>query len=217
MTAFVQEMRIENKQFLVTNASQSRPPDSLLDPRPLYFLHPFEWRATVNNRALAQGTEPHLPDGILRRKISRSDDTTTAVSVNDRSQRSVEKQLFLLGNLRLNITFNHREDRTPSVAQGMLVDQDPEIDGPSCPGEYYWEQRHLTNLIRYVEKVETDRIPTPPPAMGLSHTDTHYLRCPKILGPRDDAMKVYSKWQENCLDLEQIYTTKTQHSLLKMA
>ncbi|EER44894.1 predicted protein [Histoplasma capsulatum H143] len=74
-------MRIENKQFLVTNASQSRPPDSLLDPRPLYFLHPFEWRATVNNRALAQGTEPHLPDGILRRKISRSDDTTTAVSL----------------------------------------------------------------------------------------------------------------------------------------
>ncbi|QSS56074.1 hypothetical protein I7I53_04171 [Histoplasma capsulatum var. duboisii H88] len=60
---------------------------------------------------------------------------------------AVEKQLFLLGNLRLNITFNHREDRTPSVAQGMLVDQDPEIDGPSCPGEYYWEQRHLTNLI----------------------------------------------------------------------
>jgi hypothetical protein len=87
---------------------EGRPYDE--DP-PIYLHYSIEWKVTVNNRVVAKDTEPDLvlaPSAywvkVLRQKLEsrvktktqrsrrvRSEDTAVAVSVNDRSQRDLNK------------------------------------------------------------------------------------------------------------------------------
>ena len=120
------------------------------DP-PIYLHYSIEWKVTVNNRVVAKDTEPDLvlaPSAywvkVLRQKLEsrvkaktqrsrhvRSEDTAVVVSVNDRSQRdlnkwfektsiewsAVEQQLLKWSNLfrigkklTLGISFNYVDD-----------------------------------------------------------------------------------------------------------
>jgi hypothetical protein len=127
------------------------------DP-PIYLHYLIEWKVTVNNQVVAKDTKPDLvlaPSAywvkVLRQKLEsrvktktqrsrrvRSEDTAVVVSVNDRSQRdlnkwfektsiewlAVEQQLLKWGNLfhigkklTLGISFNYVDDEY-STASG---------------------------------------------------------------------------------------------------